>query len=74
MFRLLQGDVGSGKTVVALISSLNVISCGYQVAIMAPTEILAKQHFALTKELFENNINIGLLTSKTNYAEKKKDY
>ena len=72
MFRLLQGDVGSGKTVVALISSLNVISCGYQVAIMAPTEILAQQHFTLTKKLFEKNINISLLTSKTSYAERKK--
>ena len=71
MFRLLQGDVGSGKTIVALISALNVIESGYQVAFMAPTEILARQHYNLAKNLFSNKINLEILTGKTDYYEKK---
>ena len=72
MFRLLQGDVGSGKTIVALISALNVIESGYQVAFMAPTGILAKQHFNLAKNLYSKKINIEILTGKTDYYEKKR--
>ena len=45
MFRLLQGDVGSGKTILALITAANVIESNHQVAFMAPTEILATQHY-----------------------------
>ena len=71
MFRLLQGDVGSGKTIVALISALNTIESGYQVALMAPTEILALQHYKLAKNLFSKKINLEILTSKTDYAKKK---
>jgi len=71
MFRLLQGDVGSGKTIVALISALNVIESGYQVAFMAPTEILANQHYNLAKTLYSNKIRIEILTGKTDYNEKK---
>jgi len=72
MFRLLQGDVGSGKTIVALIACLNVINSGYQVAFMAPTEILAYQHFKLAKSLMKDKVKIGFLTSKTEYSERKK--
>ena len=70
MNRLLQGDVGSGKTLVALLTMLLGIGNGYQAALMAPTEILAIQHFeSLQKMLGEMNIRVELLTGST----KKKD-
>ena len=71
MFRLLQGDVGSGKTILALIAAANVLEDGFQVAFMAPTEILAKQHYELALNLFnKTNINISLLTSKIIISDK----
>ena len=73
MNRLLQGDVGSGKTVVAAIAALNVAKAGYQTAFMAPTEILAKQHFQTVFNALKNfNINIGLLTGKEDKFYSKK--
>ncbi len=72
MFRIIQGDVGSGKTIVSLLSILNVIQSGYQTALMSPTEILAKQHFELSKKIFNNLIKINFLSGKTEYKERKK--
>ena len=65
MYRLLQGDVGSGKTIVAFLSILHVVEHGFQGALMAPTEILAYQHYLFFKK-YENiiGIRIALLTSK----------
>ena len=71
MFRLLQGDVGSGKTIIALLAAYNTINSGYQVAFMAPTEILARQHYNLANEIFPNNIKIELISGKSNYKNKK---
>ena len=63
MFRLLQGDVGSGKTIVSLLAAANVIESGWQVVLMAPTEILVNQHYELAKKIFKSTeINIKCLT------------
>ena len=71
MFRLLQGDVGSGKTIVSLISAFNVINSGFQVAIMAPTEILARQHFNFAKKLYPKEIKAELISGKSEFKNKK---
>ncbi len=71
MFRLLQGDVGSGKTIVSLLSAFNTINSGYQVAVMAPTEILARQHYNLAKKIFPENLKIELISGKSNNIIKK---
>jgi len=65
MNRLLQGDVGSGKTIVAMIAALNAAKTGAQIAVMVPTEILAQQHYAeFAKFLAPFNVEIGLLCAK----------
>ena len=71
MFRLLQGDVGSGKTIVSLLAAYNTINSGFQVAFMAPTEILAKQHFNLAKQLFPKNYSIEFISGKSERKTKK---
>lgn len=71
--RLLQGEVGSGKTAVALLSSIIVLMNGYKVAIMAPTEILAEQHYYRTKILFKKiGFPLFLLTGSTSKKEREK--
>ncbi|MFL2771433.1 MAG: ATP-dependent DNA helicase RecG [Rhodospirillaceae bacterium] len=65
MLRLLQGDVGSGKTIVALLAILNAIEAGGQATLMAPTEVLAQQHFSTLKPLCQScGVSISLLTSR----------
>ena len=72
MFRIIQGDVGSGKTIVSLLTIMNVVNSGYQCALMSPTEILAKQHYDLSKEIFKKtNLKIDYLTGKTEYKHRK---
>jgi len=73
MNRLLEGDVGSGKTVVAIMAALNTVKHNFQVAFMAPTEILAKQHFReVASRLADFRVNIGLLTGKQDQFRSKK--
>ncbi len=73
MNRLLQGDVGSGKTIVALMAMLIAIDNGFQACIMAPTEILARQHFDnFSSMLAPLELSVGILTGSTKSAERKK--
>lgn len=72
MLRLLQGDVGAGKTVVALLAMAVAVEAGHQAAMMAPTEILARQHYERLKPLCDKvGISIGLLTGRAPAAERK---
>ncbi len=72
MNRLLQGDVGSGKTMVALLTMLIALDNGFQSCLMAPTEILAQQHFNSIKELLQDTaINVRLLTGSSKTADRK---
>ncbi|WP_455067511.1 ATP-dependent DNA helicase RecG [Parvimonas micra] len=72
MNRLIQGDVGCGKTIVSFIAMFNVVKNGFQSVLMAPTEILARQHFENAIELFEkHNIKVELLVGSLKESEKK---
>ncbi len=72
MYRLLQGDVGSGKTIVAILAATNVLHMNYQVAFMAPTEILANQHFEKFKDWFgKTNVKVEILTGNVKGNKRK---
>jgi len=72
MFRIIQGDVGSGKTIVSLLAISNTIESGYQCALMGPTEILAKQHYELAKKIYKGtDFKINFLTGKTELKKRK---
>jgi ATP-dependent DNA helicase RecG len=73
MNRLIQGDVGSGKTIVALLSAILAIDNGYQCCLMAPTEILANQHYASISDLLKpTQLQVALLTGSTSRAERRR--
>lgn len=77
MSRLVQGDVGSGKTIVAILALMNAALNGYQAAMMAPTEVLARQHYENIKKLFEEYnipIKVVLLTGSMSAKEKRRVY
>ena len=72
MYRLIQGDVGSGKTIIAFFALLNAVECGLQGAFMVPTEILARQHYAKLKPLADMaGVNLCLLTGRDKSSQKE---
>lgn len=72
MFRIIQGDVGSGKTIVSLLAIANIIESKYQCALMGPTEILARQHYELAKKIYKDtNFKVSFLSGKTDLKERK---
>src|SRR5256885_15686763 len=75
MHRLLQGDVGAGKTIVALVAAIVAMENGLQVAFMAPTEILAEQHYVNISRLLQaSRFRVALLTGSTGSAARREQH